>query len=244
MRMLINTEKISMKVFVVGLVILCFDYEHIYNYLILNVIAINKRTKSGKSKAKKSRRSSIMLIPPDHSTFECSDEAEKSPSNLLTSLSTSKVVTPPRVAKIVKRAQTTTSKAQLSSEELLMRKIESEKAAEFARTMKARKLYLLLKTKSVDHPPTTVASKRKEKVVKKVQIRIKSCQALAIAMRSRRVSSKKTITGNTIIEPFQFATDKRIVTTEPKLSSKGCATPVAEKALKFMKDARSHGVRR
>lgn len=216
----------------------------IYNYLILNAIAINKRPKSGKSKAKKSRRSSIMLIPPDHSTFECSDEAEKSPSNLLTSLSINKVVTPPRVAKIVKRAQTMTSKAQLSSEELLMRKIESEKAAEFARTMKARKLYLLLKTKSVDHPPATVASntvKRKEKVVKKVQIRIKSCQALA--MRSRRVTSKKTITGNTIIEPFQFATDKRIVTTEPKLSSKGCATPVAEKALKFMKDARSHGVR-
>jgi hypothetical protein len=192
-----------------------------------------------------------MLIPPDHSTFECCDEAEKSPSNLLTSLATSKVVnkttnvTPPRVAKIGKQAQTTTSKTQLSSEELLMQKIESEKAAEFARTMKARKLYLLLKTKSVDHPPATIASdtvKRKEKVVKKVQIRIKSCQALA--MRSRRVTSKKTITGNTIVEPFQFATDKRIVTTEPKLSSMGCATPVAEKALKFMKDARSHGVRR
>lgn len=212
--------------------------------------------KSGKSKAKKSRRSSILLNPPDHSTIECIDEAGKdmnSPSNLLTSLPTSNIVnttTPPRSTKVVKRAQTTTSKAQLSSEELLMRKIESEKAAELARTMKARKLYLLLKTKSVEHPPATVASttvKRKEKVVKKVQIRIKSCQALA--MRSRRVTttttaSKKTISGNTIVEPFQFATDKRIMATESKLSSMGCATPVAEKALKFMRDARSHGVRR
>lgn len=210
--------------------------------------------KSGKSKAKKSRRSSILLNPPGHSTIECIDEAGKdmnSPSNLLTSLPTSNIVnttTPPKATKVVKRAQTTTSKAQLSSEEILMRKIESEKAAELARTMKARKLYLLLKTKSVDHPPATVASttvKRKEKVVKKVQIRIKSCQALA--MRSRRVTtttaSKKTINGNTIVEPFQFATDKRIMTTESKLSSMGCATPVAEKALKFMRDARSHGVR-
>lgn len=234
-------------------------------YLILNIIAINKRTKSGKSKAKKSRRSSIMLTPPDHSTIECNDdEADK---DMTSSLPTSMVVnttTPPvRVTMVVKRAQTTTSKAQLSSEELLMRKIESEKAVEFTRTMKARKLYLLLKSKSVDHPPATVAStttvKRKEKVVKKLQIRkvVKSSQALA--MRSRKVtttatasSSKKTITGNTIVEPFQFATDKRIMTTmkktmmnESKLSnSMGCATPVAEKALKFMKDARSHGVRR
>jgi len=191
-----------------------------------------------------------MLIPPsDLSSFEFSGDVEKDlkyPTNLVTSLTESNVnttVTPAASKKVMKRTQAVTSKAQLSSDDLLMRKIESEKAVEFTRTMKARKLYLLLKKKSMDHPPaaaTTTTMKRKEKMTKKLQIRIKPYQALA--MRSRKVISKKTVNGNTIVEPFQFATDKRIV-SEPKLNSAmSCATPVAEKAIKFMKDARSHGV--
>jgi len=226
-----------------------FAYEDAYNCGDEFGEAISKQRKTGKSKAKKSRRSSIMLIPPsDLSSFEFSGDVEKDlkyPTNLVTSLTESNVnttVTPAASKKVMKRTQAVTSKAQLSSDDLLMRKIESEKAVEFTRTMKARKLYLLLKKKSMDHPPaaaTTTTMKRKEKMTKKLQIRIKPYQALA--MRSRKVISKKTVNGNTIVEPFQFATDKRIV-SEPKLNSAmSCATPVAEKAIKFMKDARSHG---
>lgn len=136
----------------------------------------------------------------------------------------------------------TNREAQLTSEEIMLQKIELEKRAELERAAKAKKLYSVLKSRANRRNSTiplsaTKATPKKEK--KFVQPRMIPAKKGATAPIPPPSTIKKGPGGLTLVEPFSFATDKRL----PPTAESVCVTlTAAEQAQLFMRDSRSHGV--
>lgn len=136
----------------------------------------------------------------------------------------------------------------LTSEDLLLQKLNQEKHAEAERIAKAQKMYAVLKSRS---------SRRKSKLYGNAVLESAVKQPKAPAVRQfvqpKKVSApppavqasaiKRGQDGLTLFEPFQFATDKRVTIAAPMNTPDRVRTiPTAELAQNFMRDPRSHGV--
>jgi hypothetical protein len=139
----------------------------------------------------------------------------------------------------------------LSSEELLLEKIEREKQEEKTKISKAKKLYAKLKnngfhTSGVAKPttirkvtvpkaPMSILEKRKGK--KPIPT---SCKILSQSPKKKKIDKKPGEL--TIPEPFHFATDERLQSHPNVQESATQGLTAAEIAQKFVQDTRSHYV--
>lgn len=145
------------------------------------------------------------------------------------------------------RQNTGNKETKLTSEEIMLQKLEQEKAAEAERAAKAKKLYTMLKSRASRRSsklygtaiPSSASKPTPKKERRFVQPRKITTRATTIAVPS---TVKKGPGGLTLVEPFKFATTKRAgqvpATPDPVRSM-----PTAELAQNFMRDPRSHGVR-
>eukprot|EP00428_Durinskia_dybowskii_P076584 CAMPEP_0170359130 /NCGR_PEP_ID=MMETSP0117_2-20130122/2594_1 /TAXON_ID=400756 /ORGANISM="Durinskia baltica, Strain CSIRO CS-38" /LENGTH=786 /DNA_ID=CAMNT_0010613379 /DNA_START=70 /DNA_END=2430 /DNA_ORIENTATION=- len=142
------------------------------------------------------------------------------------------------------RARPTTGKeTQLTSEELMLQKIEQEKHAEAERAAKAKKLYTVLKSRAsrknstIPLSATKATPKKEKKFVQPRKIPSRKASSATVPPPS---TVKKGPGGLTLVEPFSFATDKRLPSVTESASATVTLT-AAEQAQMFMRDSRSHG---
>jgi hypothetical protein len=137
------------------------------------------------------------------------------------------------------------TEVKFTSEELMLQKLESEKAQEAERAAKAKKLYEVLKARAsrrssklygrVPGSAKKATPKKEKKFVKPRKVATPSGRSISVV--------KKGPGGLTLVEPFCFATDKRIQPSAvPAAEDVMRAVPAAELAQQFMRDSRSHGV--
>lgn len=127
----------------------------------------------------------------------------------------------------------------------MLQKLDQEKAQEAERAAKAKKLYAVLKSRASRrssklygrvHGSAVKATPKKER--KFVKPRKVSAPAPSVAS-----TVKKGPGGLTLMEPFHFATDKRLAPHAALDADQAVrALPAAELAQHFMRDSRSHGV--
>ena len=146
-----------------------------------------------------------------------------------------------------------------------MLKLEQEKLVEAEKIAKAKKLYKMLKTR---------ASRRSSRLFGKVggsggggdsgvkAVKVKTAvvksktnkrqfvqpRQLPAPAAAAACTVKKGPGGLTLVEPFTFATDKRVSQQEhavgvPAAANAAASLTTAELAQHFMRDSRSHGVR-
>lgn len=148
----------------------------------------------------------------------------------------------PHFRKVVSKGK----EQKLTSEELLLQKLNQEKHAESERIAKAQKLYAMLKTRSNRRKSKLYGTNVLESAVKPKAPAVRQfVQPKKVAPSVVQASAiKRGQDGLTLFEPFQFATDKRAPPTTTALTTpdRVRAMPAAEMAQNFMKDARSHGV--
>lgn len=147
------------------------------------------------------------------------------------------------------RAAAKNKEQPLTTDDLLFQKLEKERAEEAERVAKAKKLYSMLKTRASRRSsrlfgkiipesatkaakPATAGAKQFNKPRKVPAAKVPAAAPSTV---------KKGPGGVTLVEPFQFATDKRIPTTAETSDPVRVQTS-AEMAQNFMRDSRSHGV--
>ena len=205
---------------------------------------VGARRKSPKAK-KFHKAKQTFLAPTTCSTVkQRSKAAEMCSSQPLKTEGAKTLTVPvsPHFRKVVSKGK----EQKLTSEELLLQKLDQEKHAESERIAKAQKLYAMLKTRSNRRNSKLYGTNVLESAVKaKAPVVRRFVQPKKVAPSAVQASAiKRGQDGLTLFEPFQFATDKRAPPTTAVLATpdRVRAMPAAELAQNFMKDARSHGV--
>lgn len=205
------------------------------------------RRKSSKSTAvfKTAKRASF-LAPTSCSTVKQRSKVivADTPKKPVTEVHTgAKPTTIPISPHFRRRPTASSNEVKLTSEQMMLQKLEQEKAQESERAAKAKKLYAMLKARS---------NRRSSKLAGKL---LPGSATKATPKKERKFTKPRNVPapapvtavkkgpgGLTLVEPFSFATDKRLPTPAVPAADADVVIPTAELAQHFMKDARSHGV--
>eukprot|EP01039_Chlorochromonas_danica_P004620 gene4620-5063_t len=208
-----------------------------------------KRSSSKKSSCPLTSQSAV-LLPSDHQEGDELTAAAASQSPRLTTKSLTLPSSPQFNIDKRMKSSSRASMHQLSSEDLLLAKLEEERNNEKKKIAKAQQMYSRLKAKGFQ----SKAASSSHQTVKKLTIPKAPKSALtgrlgakvpSVLKRSPQKKEEKVATTSprphlTIPVPFQFATDSRMKSTAA--IDRSSSLTAGELAQKFFQDPRSHYV--